>query len=261
MSVLAAEAVTVGYRDRPAPVLVAQSIALAAGRVTALIGPNGSGKSTLLKALARQLKPEAGRILLDGQEVAALPARTVAQRLGILFQENRAPAGWTVEGLVALGRHPHRGFLTAPTDADRAAVDRALARTGAEAFRRERLARLSGGQRQLAWLALALAQEPAVLLLDEPTTFLDLRHQIELMQVVRRLRDDGLAIALVLHDVNQAARHADELVALHEGRVVARGTPAEVVTPALLREVFGVDAAVVEVPGGGRQCWPTGLWP
>jgi iron complex transport system ATP-binding protein len=254
---LRGESLSVRYHERRPFVLEGQSIALTPGRVTALVGPNGSGKSTLLKTLARQLRPEAGRVLLDGRDVAALPARELARNLGILFQENVAPAGLTVEALAYHGRHPHRGLFRDLEEADHAAVERALSLTGVAPLRDRAVDRLSGGQRQLAWLAMALAQEPRVLLLDEPTTFLDLRHQLEVMHVVAELRDRlGLTVAMVVHDVNHAARFADEVFALSEGRVVAHGPPAEVLDAALLRDVFGVEAALVALPDGTRVCVP-----
>lgn len=254
---LRAHHLTVGHPGAPLPVLVDQAITLAPGRITALVGPNGSGKSTLLKALARQLKPSAGQILLDGRHIATLSARSLARSLGILFQDPGTPAALSVENLVRHGRHPHRGFFDDPTDEDDAAVERALARTGADVLRHQFLNTLSGGQRQLAWLAMALAQEPQVLLLDEPTTFLDLRHQLELMQVISELRDEAaITIAMVLHDVNQAARYADEIVALRDGKVVVSGPPAAVITPEHLRTVFEIEADVITAPDGHPLCVP-----
>ncbi|MCB9522491.1 MAG: ABC transporter ATP-binding protein [Myxococcales bacterium] len=257
--ILRAEALTVGYGA--APVIEGQALALAPGRITALVGPNGAGKSTLLKALAGQLRPSAGRVLLDGHAVARLPARAMAQRLGILFQQHPAPTGLTVAHLVAQGRHPHRRLFEPPTDADHAAVERALALTGAAAFRHRRLDTLSGGQRQLAWLALVLAQAPQVLLLDEPTTALDLRHQLELMAVIEGLRDEGLTVAMVVHDLNHAARHADHLVAVRAGRVVAQGPVAQVLTVDLVRAVFDVQVEILQTADGRPVCVPRAVAP
>lgn len=258
-SPLRAEGLRVGYGG--APVIDGQDLALAPGRITAIVGPNGAGKSTLLKALAGQLRPAAGRVLLDGQAVARLSARAVAQRLGILFQDHAAPAGLTVAHLVAQGRHPHRGLFEPPTDADRAAVERALTLTGAAAFRDRRLNTLSGGQRQLAWLALVLAQAPQVLLLDEPMTALDLRHQLELMAVIEGLRDAGLTVAMVVHDINHAARHADALLALRAGRIVAHGPVETTLTADLVRAVFGVEVALLQTADGRRVCVPLTVAP
>lgn len=255
--ILDAQAVVVGYDDRRPPVIHGQDLAVTAGQITALVGPNGSGKSTLLKALAGHLKPAGGQVILDGKAIATCSPREIAQRLGILFQDNSAPAGITVEALAMYGRHPHRGMFESLTAEDEAAVERALALTGAAPLRRRRLDQLSGGQRQLAWLALALAQAPRVLLLDEPTTYLDMRHQIELMQVISALRDEGeVTVVMVLHDINHAARYADEVVALKAGRVVARGPAVEVVRPALLRAVFEIEAEVVTASDGSPICVP-----
>jgi iron complex transport system ATP-binding protein len=236
---------TLRYPDGESPAVDGVSLDIAPGQLTALVGPNGSGKSTLLKGLSAQLAPASGRAILDGQAVATYDDATLARRLGVLHQESDGPDALTVERLVGHGRYPYRGFLEGPSDADRAAVERALSLTGIERLRDRPLADLSGGQRRLAWLAMVLAQDTDVLLLDEPTTFLDLRHQLTVMQVVRELRDDAdAAVVAVLHDIEQAARYADEMVVLSEGRVAARGPPAEVVTPELLERVFGIEATV-----------------
>jgi len=244
-STLATAELTLQYPDGESPAVEEVSLAVDAGQLTALVGPNGSGKSTLLKGLSAQLSPETGRAILDGRALASYDDTTLARRLGILHQEPDGPDALTVAELVSHGRYPYRGFLDQLSDADRAAVERALSLTGTAALRDRALADLSGGQRRLAWLAMVLAQDTDVLLLDEPTTFLDLHHQLTVMQVVRELRDtDGVAIVAVLHDIEQAARYADEMVVLSAGCVVARGPPAEVVTPELLARVFGVEATV-----------------
>jgi iron complex transport system ATP-binding protein len=257
---LLAEDLCVRYRRGAEPVLDGQSIALPAGKIMALVGPNGSGKSTLLKSLARQLKPDRGQVLLDGRDVHTMPLRQLARRLGILFQEHPTPGGLSVEHLAEHGRYPHRGMFEPLSQRDRAAIDHAFELSGIEHLRHRRLDQLSGGQKQLAWITMILAQEPAVLLLDEPTTFLDMRHQLEVMRIVERLRDEkGLTIALVLHDLNQAARHCDRLVAMRNGAVVAAGPPWEVLSKPLLRDVFGVEAEILRDGSGLPVCVPTSI--
>jgi iron complex transport system ATP-binding protein len=252
---LSAQAIEVRYESSTPPVLAKLSLEIPPGRITALIGPNGSGKSTLLKALWNELAPSHGEVLIDGKSLSALSRREVATRVGALFQENVAPAGLTVEELVAQGRFPYRRLFDDPREDDLAAVDQALRRAGIEELRHWPIDRLSGGQRQLAWIALALAQTTPCLLLDEPTTFLDLNHQLEVMEVISSLRDDlALTIVMVLHDVNQAARHADHLVAMRNGRIVAEGAPASVLTPDLLRAVYGIEAEVLIASDGLPVC-------
>ena len=215
-----------------------------------LVGPNGSGKSTLLRGLARQLLPRSGGIRLIGEDLLTLSPQTVARRLALLAQEHDQRSDLTVEQLVLHGRHPHRRFLAAPTAADGKAVERALALTGIGELRTRSLAELSGGRRQLAWLALALAQEAPVLALDEPTTFLDIAHQLHLMDLLRRLVDSaGLTVLAVLHDLDQAARYADHLVVLDHGAVVAAGPPPSVLSADLLATVFGIRAELIERNG------------
>lgn len=215
------------------------------GEVTALVGPNGSGKSTLLKGLSAELTPEAGTVLLHGRRVQERSAKALARELGLLAQENDAPGGLSVSDLVAHGRYPHRGFLD-PLDAeDEAAIERAIDLAGVDHLRDTPLSELSGGQKQLAFVAMALAQESDVLLLDEPTTFLDLHHQLRVMETVRSLnREQDVTVCVVLHDLQQAARFADYLVALDDGSVYDWGPPEDVVTEELLADVFDVDAAV-----------------
>jgi iron complex transport system ATP-binding protein len=215
-------------------------------QITALIGPNGSGKSTLLKGLARLMKPKGGAVYLDGRAIHCLPTREVARRLAILPQRPEAPDGLTVRELVAFGRFPHQGFLGICTPEDDAKIDLALGITAMRALVDERLGELSGGQRQLAWIAMALAQDTPLLLLDEPTTFLDMAHQLEVLEVLGRLHQrQRRTIVMVLHDVNQAARYAHHMIALVGGRIICRGTPREVLTPPMLARVFGIDAEVI----------------
>lgn len=234
-------------------VLVGLDLAIAPRSVTALVGPNGSGKSTLLHALARVLSMRDGEVRLQGRPLAALGTREIARRLALLPQNATIPAGTTVAELVAQGRHPRAGLLGILGAQDDAAVAGALEVTGMTMWADARADRLSGGQRQRAWIAVALAQQTDLLLLDEPTTFLDVGHQVAVMHLIERLRsEEGKTVVMVLHDLNQAARHADRLVVLHEGRIVADGPPEEVLTVALLHEVFGLDAVVVPDPVTGR---------
>ncbi|WP_433631360.1 ABC transporter ATP-binding protein [Halomicrococcus sp. NG-SE-24] len=243
-SELHGEGLAIGYPDTGI-VVECESIVLPAGEVTALVGPNGSGKSTLLKAFAEQLTPDDGSVLLDGEDVHAMGTKALARRLGMLSQENESPDSITVEELAYHGRYPHRGFFESASEEDHQAVERALDLAGVAHLRDEEMGNLSGGQRQLAWIAMVLAQETDVLLLDEPTTYLDLRHQLHVLDVVRTLADEAdLTIGVVLHDVAQAARYADNLVALKDGEPYDWGPPADVVTEELLAAVFGVEATV-----------------
>lgn len=257
---IAGRALVLRYGRNQPVVIDGQTIEVPSGKITALIGPNGSGKSTLLKALARQLAPESGIVLLDGCDVSAMPRAKFARRVGMLFQENTAPAGLTVEDLVFHGRYGHRRLFDSLTPADCEAVERALHLAGIAALRDRRVGRLSAGQKQLAWIAMALAQETDYLFLDEPTTFLDPAHQFEIMDLVRRLnREVGKTIVLVVHDLNLAAHYADCIFALREGRIAASGTPEEVLESGTLRRVFEIEATILrDEQGRVRHCLPTG---
>ena len=240
----------------PRTVLTGIDLSIGAGTLTVLVGRNGCGKSTLLRAAARVVRPSAGRVLLQGRDVACEDTRWVAQRMSFLPQGPGAPAGLTVEELVAFGRFPRRRWFGAAGKEDREAVERALARLALGELRGKPLELLSGGERQRAWLAMALAQETEVLLLDEPTSHLDWCHQLELLDLLRRLvREDGRAALLVMHDLPLACRCADVLAVLQEGRLAAVGAPAEVVDSALLHSAFGVEAEVRADPATGRP-WP-----
>lgn len=219
------------------------------GQVTAILGPNACGKSTLLRALTRLLTPDSGEVLLGGQDVRRMPSKVLARRLGLLPQSSTAPFGITVADLVARGRFPHQRMLQQWSEADRVAVARALEATSLTELAERIVDELSGGQRQRVWIAMLLAQDSPVMLLDEPTTFLDISHQLEVMELVRRLnREEGRTVALVLHDLNQACRYADNLIVMHSGSVARQGPPAEVMTEALLREVFSLEAHIMPDP-------------
>jgi iron complex transport system ATP-binding protein len=253
---LRAERLTLAYGDRA--VVHELDLVIPRGRITAVVGANGCGKSTLLRALARLMAPRAGAVLLDGRAIGRLPTRAVAQRLGLLPQSPVAPDAITVEDLVARGRHPHQRLFRQWSRADEAAVEGALAATGTAELRDRPLDELSGGQRQRAWIAMTLAQETEIVLLDEPTTFLDLAHQVEVLDLLAELvAAHGRTVVMVLHDLNQASRYADHLVAMRDGRVHTTGAPADVVDAALVREVFGLRARVIEDPETGTPlCLP-----
>ncbi|MDO8360084.1 MAG: ABC transporter ATP-binding protein, partial [Devosia sp.] len=241
---LSARAIELGYGERR--IVADLSLSIPDGKITVVIGPNACGKSTLLRALGRLLKPRNGAVLLDGQEIARLPTREVARRLGLLPQTPIAPEGILVADLVARGRTPHQSALQQWSAADERAVLDALEATEIVDLADRRIDELSGGQRQRVWIAMALAQETSLLLLDEPTTFLDLKHQIEILSLVRKLnRGEARTFVMVLHDLNLACRYADHIVAMRDGRIVAEGAPAAVVTAATMRAVFGLDCQVI----------------
>ncbi|MER7456816.1 ABC transporter ATP-binding protein [Micromonospora sp. NPDC126480] len=242
---------SLGYHG--ATVVHGASIALRAGTVTALVGPNGSGKSTLLRALARLHPVGDGQVLLaDGGDAAGLPAREFARRVTLLAQSRPVPSGVTVRDVVGYGRHPYRGRWRADDPEGPAAIARAMAVTGVAAMADRPVDELSGGELQRVWLATCLAQDTPVLLLDEPTTFLDLRYQVEILDLVRDLADEhGVAVGVVLHDLNQAAAVADEVVLLHAGRVRATGAPRDVLTEEALTAAYGIRVEVVPDPVTG----------
>jgi len=252
---LAARALTLAYDDRT--VVHELDLVVPDGRVTVIVGPNACGKSTTLRALGRLLRPAGGSVLLDGTELSRIPTRTIARSVGLLPQTPVAPEAITVSDLVARGRQPHQRWWQQWSDADERAVADAMERTGVTALGDRPVDELSGGQRQRVWIAMALAQDTDLLLLDEPTTYLDIAHQVEVLDLVRRLAAPaadgtrGRTVVTVLHDLNQAARYADHLVAMKAGRIVAEGRPGDVVTAGLVREVFGLEAVVVPDPVTG----------
>jgi ferric enterobactin transport system ATP-binding protein len=242
--------ITVGYDGRT--ISEGLSLDLPEGRFTAIIGPNACGKSTLLRALSRLLKPRVGEVLLDGGDIHAQPAKAVARRLGLLPQSSIAPDGITVADLVARGRFPHQRLIRQWSAADEEAVAAAMAATGVTELSGELVDTLSGGQRQRVWVAMVLAQRTPIVLLDEPTTFLDIAHQIELLELCVRLnREQGTTMVAVLHDLNQAARYADHVVVMKAGRIVAQGDPRSVVTAELIGDVFGLPCRIIDDPETG----------
>jgi iron complex transport system ATP-binding protein len=241
-----------------APVINGLDLRIAHGAITVLVGANASGKSTLLRALGRLLRPEAGDVLLDGKAIASLSTREVARRLAILPQGPVAPEALTVRQLVAQGRYAHQRLLRRWSPDDEAALASALEATATSDLAGRPVDQLSGGQRQRAWIAMALAQQTDMLLLDEPTTYLDLAHQVAILELIAQLNArDGRTIVMVLHDLNQAARYADQIVALRAGAVVAAGPPSRIITEAMVSRVFDVDVRVIEDPvTGGPLCVP-----
>ncbi|MFH9396882.1 ABC transporter ATP-binding protein [Streptomyces sp. NPDC017556] len=248
---LTAEGLTLAYGDRT--VVDSLDLAVPPGRITVIVGANACGKSTLLRSLSRLLAPRAGRVVLDGKEVHRLPAKELARTLGLLPQSPVAPEGITVSDLVGRGRHPHQSVFSRWNEKDDAAVAAALEATHTEPLAERAVDELSGGQRQRVWIAMALAQQTDLLLLDEPTTFLDASHQIEVLDLLTDLnRSRGTTIVMVLHDLNLAARYADHLIALADGGLHASGTPAEVLTEETVRAVFDLDSRIIEDPVSGR---------
>ncbi len=247
---LAVEDVALSY-DGGEPVVEVDKLVIPAGEITALVGPNGSGKSTLLKAMDAELPPDHGTVRFDGQSVNEYSTGELATRLGLLSQENTAPESTTVRDLVTYGRYPHRGFFEGLSEEDEQAIESAIERVGIEHLADRDVGGLSGGQRQLSWLAMVFAQETDALLLDEPTNHLDLHHQLRVLDAARELNEErNVTVCVVLHDIGQAARFADNLIALRDGTPYEWGPPDEVVTPELLQDVFGVEAEVGFGPEG-----------
>ncbi|NYI03790.1 iron complex transport system ATP-binding protein [Allostreptomyces psammosilenae] len=246
---LSAREVTISYGGDP--VVRDLDLDIPHGELTIIIGPNGCGKSTLLKSLARVVRPDGGRILLHGQDLRSYRGREAARQVALLPQSPVAPDGITVRGLVQRGRYPHHSLLRQWSPEDDSAIAFALERTGLTELAEAQAGELSGGQRQRAWIAMVLAQQTEVLLLDEPTTYLDIAHQYDLLELCAELHREGRTIVAVLHDLNQAARFASHLVVMRAGRVVAEGPPAEVMTPELVLEVFGLACDVVPDPRTG----------
>ncbi len=243
---LRADDVTLGYDGKT--IIAGLSASIPDRSFTVIIGPNACGKSTLLRGLSRLLAPTSGQVILDGKAISSRPAKDVARRLGLLPQSAIAPDGITVADLVARGRYPHQGLLRQWSSADEQAVLDALRATGTVDLAPRRVDELSGGQRQRIWVAMVLAQETDLLLLDEPTTFLDIAHQVELMELFAHLNRQGRTIIAVLHDLNHAARYADHIIAMRDGEILAAGTPSEVVTSNRVEEIYDLPNVVIADP-------------
>ena len=246
---LAADGITLAYDRRV--ISEALTVTIPDESFTVIVGPNACGKSTLLRALSRLLSPSAGSVVLDGRSIAEYRAKEAARLVGLLPQSSIAPDGITVADLVARGRYPHQGLIRQWSTADEEAVESAMAATNVTSLRTRHVDELSGGQRQRVWAAMALAQQTPILLLDEPTTYLDIAHQIELLDLFADLHEAGSTLVAVLHDLNHAARYATHLIAMKDGQVRAQGAPGAVVTAELVREVFGLECLVIEDPETG----------
>lgn len=243
MAILSANSLSVGFGDKI--IINNLSLDVEQGEILSIIGPNGSGKSTLLKALSRNLKPISGSVLLDGKDIQSFSTNKLASRIAILHQASRAPGDLTVRDLVEYGRFPYQHWWKSRDEEDKRIAEWALAQTRLEDLANRRLSNLSGGEQQRAWIAMALAQKPRILLLDEPTTYLDICHQLEILELIKQLnREQGISIVMVLHDINYAARYSDTIAVLRHGNLYAAGDPIEIITPTMLREVFGVEADV-----------------
>lgn len=244
---LQANALTLGYDKK----IVAEnlSVAIPDGELTVIIGPNACGKSTLLRTLSRLARPLQGEVLLDGNAIAHYSTKEVARRLGLLPQSSNAPAGISVSELVARGRYPHQPLFGRWRQEDEVAVQQAMLATGVADLAQQQVDTLSGGQRQRVWIAMVLAQQTPLLLLDEPTTWLDIAHQIELLELMQDLnRQHGRTLVVVLHDLNQACRYASHLIAMRDGKIIAQGKPADIVTPALIETIYGLRCMIVDDP-------------
>lgn len=250
MSRVSARGITLAYDG--APVVTDLDVEIPDGAITAIVGANACGKSTLLRALARLMKPRSGAVYLDGASIHNLPTREVAKELGLLPQAPVAPEGITVQDLVSRGRFPYQRWFEQWGEEDAAAVDRAIALTHLGDLRDRRVDELSGGQRQRAWIAMALAQETPIMLLDEPTTFLDVAHRLEVLDLLADLNEaEGRTIVIVLHDLNEACRYAHHLIAMKDGRILSEGSPNDLVTESLVVEVFGVRCRIMTDPIAG----------
>ncbi|WP_209124661.1 ABC transporter ATP-binding protein [Alkalihalobacillus sp. BA299] len=259
MGILNANQLSLGYES----MLIVEDLNLTIpqGEITVLIGSNGCGKSTILRSFARLLNPKQGSVYLNGEDIQKQPTKEVAKKLAILPQGPQAPEGLTVKELCFYGRHPHKGLFSKNTAEDDELVEWALEATGMTPYAERSLDALSGGQRQRAWIGMALAQGTDLLLLDEPTTYLDLAHQIEVLELLKHLNEEyGRTIVMVLHDLNQAARYANHLVSIRDGAVYQQGTPTQVFTEDMLRDVFGLECKIISDPvAGSPMCVPIGV--
>ncbi|MFH0475600.1 iron-enterobactin ABC transporter ATP-binding protein [Kluyvera ascorbata] len=244
---LRGEALTLAYGKKT--IAESLNVTIPDGHFTAIIGPNGCGKSTLLRTLSRLMAPVHGYVYLDGEEIQRYASKEVARRIGLLAQNATTPGDISVQELVARGRYPHQPLFTRWRQEDEDAVQRAMQATGIMNLASQSVDTLSGGQRQRAWIAMVLAQDTSIMLLDEPTTWLDISHQIDLLELLSELnRERGFTLAAVLHDLNQACRYATHLIALRDGKIVAEGAPKEIVTPALIEAIYGLRCVIIDDP-------------
>jgi iron complex transport system ATP-binding protein len=259
LGTLSAEQLTLSFET--ATIIDNISIEIPKGKISVLIGSNGCGKSTILKSLSRLLQPTSGTVYLDGKSIHSQPSKDVAKKLAILPQSPEAPDGLTVEELCKFGRHPHKKLFSKTSKEDKEMVEWALAATGMTDLKDRPLDSLSGGQRQRAWISMSLAQGTDLLLLDEPTTYLDIAHQIEVLDLLRTLnREHGRTIVMVLHDLNQAAQYGDYLISIANGEVYKAGEPEEIFTKELFRNVFGLECCIMKNPFDQKpMCFPIGL--
>ncbi|WAA09186.1 ABC transporter ATP-binding protein [Fervidibacillus albus] len=238
------ENLTVGYEKET--ILHHLNLHITKGKITTIIGPNGSGKSTLLKTIGRILKKEKGKIFLQEQDMQKMPTKEIAKRLAILSQSPAAPLQLKVEELISFGRYPHRKNINRLSTKDMEIMEWAMDVTNTLNFRNRELGELSGGQRQRVWLAMALAQETDILLLDEPTTYLDMAHQLEVLKIIQNLNvKHGATIVMVLHDINHAARFSHNMIAMKKGKIIDNGPPSKIMTPKILKEVFDIEAKII----------------
>lgn len=248
MSLIAVDSLVVGYEDRI--IINDLSLKIQKGTVTTIIGENGSGKSTLLKTIGRILKPKQGEVRIENLNVHKTSTKDIAKILGLLPQTPKAPSGLTVGEVVEYGRFPHLPKNGKLAKEDHDVIDWALKQTNLLEFKERNIHALSGGQRQRVWIAMVLAQQTDIILLDEPTTYLDMAYQLEVLQLVKKLNTEkGITVVMVLHDINQASRFSDQLIMLKKGAIVAQGEPRETMTKEVLREVFDIDATLVSIPG------------
>lgn len=246
---LSTQELVLAYGERK--VIDGLTVKIPPSKVTAIVGPNGCGKSTLLAGLARILAPSSGTVLLDGRDINTLPTREVAHKLALLPQDAAAPDGLTVEELIQFGRQPYRSLMRQWSQQDNAIVQTALRATQLEPLADRPLDALSGGQRQRAWIAMTVAQDTPLLLLDEPTSALDLGHQIEVLELIRDLSRQGKTVVMVIHDLPSACRYADHIIAMHEGEIIAEGQPVDIVTEALVEQLYSVRCTLLHEPGTG----------
>lgn len=251
MNSIATKHLAVSYEEHA--VLKDLNLEIPKGKITTIIGPNGCGKSTALKAIGRLLRPKGGTVYLNGEDICRLSTKEVAQKMAILPQSPQAPAGLTVGELVAYGRYPHQSGFGRLTDEDKSMINWALEVTKLSPYETTAVDSLSGGQRQRVWIAMALAQQTDLILLDEPTTYLDLSYQLEILELLYRLnREQHCTVVMVLHDLNLAARFADYMIALRDGSIICHGAPADVMTADVLRKTFHIEAIIVQEPNTGR---------